>query len=300
MSRMSNTAARATSRRSPLAGPGCATNGGTAGRSWMRTRGRAGRPGSLALTAPSSALTCQEQAGSRCWRSGSHQQHQRRAPGAGEAGGIGRLGGGEDRAPGYWARRGGRSETSAGVKVPSTISSGAVSPAARATARIVPVRMPLSALGGRSVRIARQRLTPSASAASRRVRGTSSRTSWLVRAMSGSMMIASAIDPAKPESACSGLTSRPNANSPITTDGSPCMRSSASRSARPEATAGRRTPPGRWRSAPRWGWRCAAAMATISAVPMIAERIPPPGPLGGGSLIRKSRLSAGAPRAITA
>ena len=74
--------------------------------------------------------------------------------------------------------------------------SGAVSPAARATASTVAVRIPPSALGKITVSTVRQRLTPSASAPSRKLPGTRSRTSWAPRATSGSMMIASATEPA--------------------------------------------------------------------------------------------------------
>ncbi len=72
-------------------------------------------------------------------------------------------------------------------------STGAVSPAARATARIVAVTMPLEAVGRITPRIVRQRATPSASAASRSVPGTRRSDSILARAISGTSTIARAI-----------------------------------------------------------------------------------------------------------
>ena len=86
-----------------------------------------------------------------------------------------------------------------GSKTEQAKISGAVSPAARATASTVEVTIPPSALGRMTPSTVRQRLTPSASAASRRLLGTSSSTSWLPRAISGSSMIASATEAAKPD-----------------------------------------------------------------------------------------------------
>src|SRR5436309_2633453 len=59
-----------------------------------------------------------------------------------------------------------------------TNSSGAVSPAARATARRAPLIMPLSAVGIVTDRVVRQRLAPSAKPASLTALGTRVRTSW--------------------------------------------------------------------------------------------------------------------------
>ena len=78
------------------------------------------------------------------------------------------------------------------------MSIGAVSPAARATASTVPVTIPPSALGMTTPITVRQRLTPSASAASRNWLGTSSSISCVARAISGSMMMAREIAPANP------------------------------------------------------------------------------------------------------
>ncbi len=59
--------------------------------------------------------------------------------------------------------------------------------------------------------------------------GTSSSTSWLPRAISGSMMIASAIEPAKPVCCLLGSTSRPKTKRPTMIEGRPFIRSSVSR-----------------------------------------------------------------------
>src|SRR5439155_19380617 len=75
--------------------------------------------------------------------------------------------------------------------------SGAVSPATRATARVVPVRMPPTVWGSTMLSVVRQRGTPSASEASRSEPGTRARISIVARATSGSIRHASANEPAK-------------------------------------------------------------------------------------------------------
>ena len=59
--------------------------------------------------------------------------------------------------------------------------------------------IPPEAAGSTTPKTVRQRLIPSASDASRSVCGTSPSTSWVERAISGSMTIESAIEPAKPD-----------------------------------------------------------------------------------------------------
>src|SRR5919197_2620136 len=76
--------------------------------------------------------------------------------------------------------------------------SGAVSPAARAMASTVPVRMPPAAAGNVIPTTVRQRLAPSASAPSRCADGTSLSTSCVARVTSGSITIARPIAPAQP------------------------------------------------------------------------------------------------------
>ena len=105
---------------------------------------------------------------------------------------------------------------------PSRINSGAVSPAARAIARIAPVRIPPSAVGRITVRIERHRSIPSASVASRSDPGIVSRTSCEVRAINGNITIASASEAAKPD--CFFETT-PKMNKPITIVGNPCIMS---------------------------------------------------------------------------
>ncbi len=105
--------------------------------------------------------------------------------------------------------------------------SGAVSPAARAIARVVPVRIPLNVVGRITPTIVRHLLTPSARLPSRRWLGTRARISCVAREITGSMMIARAIAPMKP------FWPRPTTSSakrkmPITIDGSPLRTSSVS------------------------------------------------------------------------
>ena len=83
-------------------------------------------------------------------------------------------------------------------KIEVVNSRGAVSPAARATARTVPVTIPPKAVGRMTPSTARHRLTPSAKQPSRNALGTSKRTSWAARATSGNMTMESATEPARP------------------------------------------------------------------------------------------------------
>ena len=76
------------------------------------------------------------------------------------------------------------------TKIEHVKSSGAVSPAARATATMVAVTIPPTAVGRITVRTVRVREAPSAMLPSRSVDGTSSSTSSVARAIKGSMMIA--------------------------------------------------------------------------------------------------------------
>ena len=85
-------------------------------------------------------------------------------------------------------------------------SSGAVSPATRANARMTPVMMPGSAAGSITVNVARPRVAPSASAPSRSVDGTSRSSSSVVRAMIGIIITPSATLPASIENRCIGNT----------------------------------------------------------------------------------------------
>ncbi len=73
--------------------------------------------------------------------------------------------------------------------------SGAVSPAMRARARIVPVMMPPTAAGRTIEATVLQRLTPRPRLASRSERGTSASTSAVAREIIGIIMIASANAP---------------------------------------------------------------------------------------------------------
>ena len=146
----------------------------------------------------------------------------------------------------------------------------------------------------------RQWLTPSASAASRRLLGTCSSTPWLDRAISGSITIASATEPAKPVSLCNGLTSRPNTNRPTTIVGIPWSRSSAVLSVAANRERGGANSVRYSAHSTPIGSAIAVATPTTIVVPTIADAIPPPGPPnGGGSFVRNEMLSELAPRAIT-
>ena len=120
------------------------------------------------------------------------------------------------------------SHTTALAKIDEVKRSGAVSPAARATASVVPVRMPLSVVGRTTPSTVRQRLTPRARLASRSETGTRASTSCAARETSGNMMIASAIDPAQPVWPWPA-TSSAKRKMPITIDGMPFSTSSARR-----------------------------------------------------------------------
>ena len=77
--------------------------------------------------------------------------------------------------------------------------SGAVSPAMRAVARMIPVTMPARAARQETSVITLEVGAPSAAAASRRLDGTRRSMSSVVRTMTGIAMIASAMPPAQPE-----------------------------------------------------------------------------------------------------
>jgi hypothetical protein len=78
-------------------------------------------------------------------------------------------------------------------------SSGAVSPEMRATATSAPVTIPAIAVRNTIVSDVRQRVYPSASAASRRADGTVSTISSVVRVTSGIIIAPSATPPASAE-----------------------------------------------------------------------------------------------------
>src|SRR5919108_807993 len=105
--------------------------------------------------------------------------------------------------------------------------SGAVSPATRATASVVPVRMPPIVCGRTTPRVVRQRLTPSPSEASRVACGTRASTSWVARAINGIIRIARAKEPASALWPWSSTISA-KTKMPTTIAGTPFRTSSAS------------------------------------------------------------------------
>ena len=68
---------------------------------------------------------------------------------------------------------------------------GAVSPAARLTCRMIPVRMPLMELGSTTALMVCQRVAPTFQQASRKLRGTLARASRVLAMMTGNVMMAS-------------------------------------------------------------------------------------------------------------
>ena len=99
---------------------------------------------------------------------------------------------------------------------------GAVSPAARETCRITPVRMPLIELGSTIVRIVCQRLAPMFQQASRKVMGTLASASCVLVMITGSVMMASVHDAASTLSPMpANSTNAPTPNSACTMLGTP-------------------------------------------------------------------------------
>src|SRR5450755_4629013 len=83
------------------------------------------------------------------------------------------------------------------LEAPDTISTGAVSPAARAKARMRAVAKPGAAVGRTIRHTVRHRVDPRATPASRRPPGTTRSANSAERAMIGSMVIANAMAAAR-------------------------------------------------------------------------------------------------------
>ena len=174
-------------------------------------------------------------------------------------------------------------------------SSGAVSPAPRATARRVPVTMPLIPAGRMTFRIVPVYDTPRASAASRSVTGMSRRVSSVDRVITGSMIMAMASPPESAEKWPMGRTIQTYATIPITIDGMP-MRVSMDR----RATEPSRVLPLSERKMPAVtprGTETIVPSAMMMNVPTIPFAMPPPvSPDGWGSSVRNAQLMEEAPR----
>ena len=118
-------------------------------------------------------------------------------------------------------------------RLPSAVNrSGAVSPAARATASMIPVRMPGSPVRMTTDRTVRHAGIPRASEASRSEFGTSFRISSVVRMMTGTMITASATLPANALYCLNGRTRTVKTKIPMRIEGIPTMTSAAKRTAR--------------------------------------------------------------------
>ena len=105
--------------------------------------------------------------------------------------------------------------------------SGAVSPATRAMARIVPVMMPFMAAGTTTVATMRHLLAPSASAPSRKLSGTARRNCSVLRTVIGMTITLSATAPASAEKCRMGTTTTVKTNTPTMMEGTPFSRSVA-------------------------------------------------------------------------
>ena len=151
-------------------------------------------------------------------------------------------------------------------------SSGAVSPATRATAMTTPVRMPPIAVGRMMLTVVRHRVTPSARLASRRLRGTISSTSCVARATIGSIRMARANAP-KIALCPRPTTSRPKTKMPTMIAGTPFRTSSTTR--RLTETLGPAYSDMKIATRMLHGIAITIAMPTMSALPTSASAIPP-------------------------
>ena len=123
---------------------------------------------------------------------------------------------------------------------PATSSTGAVSPAARAMASMMPVTMPGRAVGRTIFRIVFHCGMPSAYAPSRSGPGTSRSISSVERTMVGNISTVSASEAAKPENRGVPLlnhgltisTQKASTNRPATMDGMPVITSTKNRTVR--------------------------------------------------------------------
>src|SRR3954453_23167145 len=176
--------------------------------------------------------------------------------------------------------------------------SGAVSPATRASATRMPVRMPGSAAGTMTLKTARPRVAPRASAPSRRPPGTRRSNSSVVRTTIGIISSPSATPPAMALKRFTGSTTMPYAKMPTTIDGTPLSTSAAKR------TTDENFVPG---YSERWmpqrqptGTANAAAIPMRISVPAMALAMPPPlSPTGFGIFVKKSKFSAPNPSLTT-
>ena len=156
---------------------------------------------------------------------------------------------------------------------------------------MVAVTIPPTAVGRITVSTVRVLEAPKAMLPSRRVDGTSSSTSSVARAISGSMMIESPSAPAKP------LWPRPTTirlkmNTPITMVGTPASTFSVSRIASASRCGANSVL--KIASSTPIGSEIAAAIRTMITVPTIAFSMPPPDwPNGAAFWVKRSRFTRG-------
>ncbi len=105
---------------------------------------------------------------------------------------------------------------------------GAVSPAARLTCRITPVRIPLTELGRTIVRMVCQRVAPTFQQASRNAIGTEASASLVLAMMTGRVMIARVSEADRIEfPSRAAYTKAPRPNSACTMLGTPARLTTA-------------------------------------------------------------------------
>src|ERR1043165_4441234 len=177
-------------------------------------------------------------------------------------------------------------------------SSGAVSPATRARATRMPVRMPGSAAGRMTEKTARLRVAPRASAPSRNPDGTRRSNSSVVRTTIGSIGRRRG-EPSEIALKClTGRTARAYAKMPLTIDGTPFSTSAAKRTADEK-----RVPEYSERCMPAMqptGTANSAAMPMRISVPTMALAMPPPiSPSGLGVWMKNARFSELRPSLMT-
>src|SRR6202046_141224 len=168
-------------------------------------------------------------------------------------------------------------------------SSGAVSPATRASASNIPVSMPPLAAGSTTVTIVFHLLAPRAIAPSRRLPGTALRNSSVLRTVIGITIIPNATPPANAEKCFTGNTTSEYAKIPITMEGTPFSRSVVYRTTKENVL-----PPNSARYTPvskPTGKPINAANINSFRLPTMAFAIPPPdSPTGFGSCVKKAQF----------
>src|SRR5690348_908239 len=174
-------------------------------------------------------------------------------------------------------------------------NSGAVSPAARATASIMPVSIAGAAVGNTTLVTTCVGVAPIPIAASRILAGTPLIASFAVSKTVGNIKSASATPPAGAENLPVATTITAKLKTPARIEGNPVSTFAAKLTAEAVRVSG---PNSLMKIAPSIpnGTLSTVAIATITRVPTIALPIPPPGAIaGGGSVVNVVMLNAATP-----